>query len=58
MPFGLKNAPAVFQRFIYNIFKDLLEERQIVIYMDDLLLATEDLATHKQLLKSILSRLA
>lgn len=26
MPFGLKNAPSVFQRFINNIFRDLTEK--------------------------------
>lgn len=58
MPFGLKNAPAVFQRFINDIFRDFLDEGLIIIYMDDLLLATEDMATHKRLLKEILRRLA
>lgn len=54
VPFGLKNAPAVFQRFINAIFKDLLEQGLIVIYMDDILLSTTDLATHKRLLQRIL----
>lgn len=50
MPFRLKNAPAVFQ--------DLLNEGLIVIYMDDLLLATKGLSEHKLLLSKILRTLS
>lgn len=57
MPFGLKNAPSVFQRFINNIFRDLIDKKMIVIYMDDILLATKTLDEHKQLLKTILDRI-
>ncbi|XP_073838385.1 uncharacterized protein [Musca autumnalis] len=31
LPFGLKNGPAIFQRFIAGIFKDFLEKNEIVI---------------------------
>lgn len=58
MPFGLKNAPAVFQRFVNRVFRDFLERGEIIIYMDDLLLATEYLQEHKRLLRKILRRLA
>lgn len=57
MPFGLKNAPSVFQRFIHNIFRDLTDKGLIVIYMDDLLLTTKDLEEHQRLLKIILNRM-
>lgn len=36
MPFGLKKAPSVFQRFINTVFKDLVDGGLIVIYMDDM----------------------
>lgn len=42
MPFGLKNAPANFQRFVTNIYKDLIESRKIVVYVDNILIATTD----------------
>lgn len=58
MPFGLRNAPSVFQRFINTIFKDLIDAGLIVIYIDDLLLATADCKEHMRLLKIILDRLA
>lgn len=58
MPFGLKNSPAVFQRFINSIFRDMIDDRKIIIYMDDILVATEKFEEHKDLLKAVLERLA
>lgn len=57
MPFGLKNAPAVFQRFINEIFRDMIAAHEVVIYMDDILLATPDYASHCRLLSRVLERL-
>lgn len=36
MPFGLKNAPGVFQ------LRDFINQKEIVVYLDDILLATRD----------------
>ena len=44
MPFGLKNAPAVFQRKMDNIFKDL--KKFVVVYIDDILVFSKDYDTH------------
>lgn len=55
MPFGLKNAPAVFQRFINRIFRELLASQQIVIYLDDILLASRTLDEHRHLLHQVLT---
>jgi hypothetical protein len=41
MPFGLTNAPKVFSRFTQQIFADLIKREEIVLYMDDILIATE-----------------
>lgn len=57
MPFGLKNAPSVFQRFISTIFRDFLARSEIMIYMDDIVLATADPASHLILLERVLRRL-
>src|SRR5260370_40603475 len=59
MPFGLRNAPAVFQRMMNTQFADLTATRKVIIYMDDILIATEDnLEKHWELVHKVLERLA
>ena len=41
MPFGLTNAPAAFQRFMNDIFSDLLDVH-VIIYLDDILVYSDD----------------
>jgi len=36
MPFGLKNAPATFQRCINNLLEDLIY-KDCLVYMDDII---------------------
>lgn len=50
MPYGLANAPAVFQSFINEIFKELLN-KYVVAYIDDILIYSK---TH---VKTVQSRL-
>ena len=38
MPFGLCNAPSVFQRFINAVFKSLIKEGICFIYIDDIII--------------------
>ena len=55
MYFGLTNSPATFQTMMDEIFKEELAKGDVVIYMDDILIATEgDLHTHKQVVARIL----
>ena len=56
MPFGLCNAPATFQRFMQDIFGDLLDV-YVVIYLDDILIYSDDPAKHKDHVKEVLRRL-
>jgi len=46
MPEGLTNAPAAFQRFVNSIFTDMLDIC-VIIYLDDILIYSQDLASHK-----------
>lgn len=39
MPFGLKNAPADFQRFINSILREFIEADKLVVYLDDIIIA-------------------
>jgi len=42
MPFGLCNSPAVFQRFVSAVFRDLINDGTVLMYMDDLIVPSED----------------
>ena len=54
MPFGLRNAAQTFQRFIDNLLRDMPFAQG---YIDDLLIASPDLQSHKQHVKTVLKRL-
>ena len=56
MPFGLCNAPATFQSMMDNILHDLLDGG-VIVYIDDILIYTEDESTHVKLVQEVLSRL-
>jgi len=38
MFFGLMNSPAMFQMVMNDIFKELIDEGVVTIYMDDILI--------------------
>src|SRR5882724_9414440 len=38
MFFGLTNSPAMFQMMMHDIFKDLIDDRVMTIYMDDIII--------------------
>jgi Reverse transcriptase (RNA-dependent DNA polymerase) len=44
MFFGLTNSPATFQTMMNNIFRDLIIEGVVVVYLDDILIFTVDRA--------------
>src|SRR5271156_2056947 len=56
MPFGLTNAPAGFQRFMNDIFSDLLDV-YVIIYLDDILIFSDDPSKHKEHVREVLRRL-
>ncbi|CDO74296.1 hypothetical protein BN946_scf184839.g1, partial [Trametes cinnabarina] len=47
MPFGLSNAPAAFQRFVNDIFSDLLDVC-IVVYLDNILIYSDTPEKHRE----------
>lgn len=55
MPFGLKNAPAIFQRIIYKILKAYGLTKFAHNYIDDIVVFSKDLKEHVQHLEEILS---
>jgi len=56
MPFGLSNAPAAFQRFMNEIFGDLLDV-YVVIYLDDILIYLNNLKDHRGHVTEVLRQL-
>ena len=56
MPFGLANAPAYFQCFVNETFRDMLN-RFVVIYLDDFLIFSEDEVSHDTHVRAVLQRL-
>ena len=53
MPFGLTNAPSAFQRFMNDIFSDLLDVH-VIIYLDDILIYSDNPADHKKHVREVL----
>lgn len=54
-PFGFANSPAVFQRFINTIFKGLMHQRIVAIYLDDLSIPGKTDEENIEKLKRVLS---
>lgn len=58
MPFGLANGPSVFQRFVNFVLADFIREGSVIVFSDDITLATKTLLEHFELVKRVLYRLA
>jgi len=56
MLFGLTNTPAAFQRFMNDVFSDLLDVC-VVVYLDDILIYSNDIMQHQSYVKEVLKRL-
>ncbi|XP_062418964.1 uncharacterized protein LOC134131237 [Pungitius pungitius] len=56
MPYGLTNAPAVFQAFMNELFHDMIN-RFLIVYIDDLLIYSHSMEEHVQQVRLVLQRL-
>ena len=56
MPFGLTNAPAAFQHFMNDIFSNMIDV-SVIVYLDDILIYSDDKAQHKAHVREVLRRL-
>ncbi|KAJ9379673.1 hypothetical protein DTO063F5_7044 [Paecilomyces variotii] len=54
LPFGLTNGPATFQRYVNDLFFDLLDD-YVSVYLDDILIYSDNEEEHQ--VKEVLSRL-
>ncbi len=58
MFFGLTNSPSTFQTMMDTIFRDLTATGEVVIYMDDILIATpNNIPHHRHIVHQVLDRL-
>ncbi|KAK3557192.1 hypothetical protein QTP70_024679 [Hemibagrus guttatus] len=56
MPYGLTNAPAVFQALINGVFQDLLG-KGVIAYIDDILVYSTSMEEHVRHVREVLTRL-
>jgi transposase InsO family protein len=57
MFFGLTNSPATFQTMMDDIFRDLVAEGVVCIYLDDILIFTQERKEHQRVTRLVLERL-
>ena len=56
MPFGVVNAPATFQAMMNTILRDFLDH-WVVVYLDDILIYSENDKEHIALVKKVPAQL-
>ncbi|KAI7810424.1 putative retrotransposon-like protein 1-like [Triplophysa rosa] len=56
MPFGLANAPAVFQALINDVLREMLD-KFVFVYLDDILIFSASYQDHIQHVRQVLSQL-
>jgi hypothetical protein len=54
MFFGLTNSPATFQTMMNDLFRELINEGVVIIYLDDILIYTETMEEHQKVVKRVL----
>jgi len=57
LPFVFSEAPAEFQKRILHVFNDLIRENKLLIYIDDLLIASVNIEENLEILEKVLIRL-
>uniref|UniRef100_A0A8C1UQM8 Gypsy retrotransposon integrase-like protein 1 n=1 Tax=Cyprinus carpio TaxID=7962 RepID=A0A8C1UQM8_CYPCA len=56
LPFGLTNAPAVFQALVNDVLRDMIN-KFVFVYLDDILIFSRSLQVHIQHVRRVLQRL-
>ena len=54
MFFGLTNSPATFQAMMDHLFKDLITAGNVMVYIDDIVIHTHNLDTHREVTEEVL----
>jgi len=57
MYFGLTNSLATFQTIMNNLFQDIINQENMAIFIDDIIIATDNKEGHDKLVEEVLKRL-
>jgi len=57
MFFGITNLPAIFQRMMNEIIRDLINEEKVAVFVDDVLVGTEGEEGHNEIVVEVLRQL-
>ena len=57
MYFGFANASATFQRMMNKIFENLIQQKEVIIYLNDIFIFGNDRKKHQELVLKVLQRL-
>ena len=57
MFFGLTNSPTTFQAIMNNLLRDLVVEKKVAVFIDDVMVATEAEEGHDEIVEEVLRRL-
>ena len=55
--FGLTNSPATFQAIMNELLRDLINTGKVAVFIDDVIVGTEDEEEHNELVAEIVKRL-
>ena len=53
LPFGFANSPSEFARYVSKVLGNLIRTKKVVVYMDDILVGTETIKEHLEMLKEV-----
>jgi len=57
MFFSLTNSPATFQAIMNDILRDLINTRDMAVFMNNVLVEIEDKKRHNEIVKEVLRRM-
>ena len=57
MFFGLTNSPATFQAMMNDLLRDLVVEKKVAVFIDDMMVAKETEEGHNEIVEEVLRRL-
>ena len=58
MYFGMTNTLGAFQALMNHIFRDLIINNQVAVYLDDILIYSKTIEEHRKIVNQVLQRLA